>query len=375
MGYVLAIGLASSAVIDVAVGFRLRGVLANARSAARLQLAGSILCAAAFVSVFAGFWIPMEARFAYAVAAGIAFRVAYAFYDIPQNALMALATADGEARDRLAATRIWFSGAATLLVALAVGPLIAARDADGAALFLKLSCVIAAPAVLAAGVLTWRIERAASRFGTQASVSDLPASRLTPAFGLMIALMVITSLFTPLYAKVEPFFAAYVLQSPTLGGAIILSMAAGLALGQPLWARTCARFGRTSTLGIAAVFQVLALTAALPFSGSIAVLIVTGFVFGMGNGGVGMVLWGAFSAVAARDARGRESIVYGYFTATAKLSLAVGGLGLGAALGLFDYRGDEASHLMWLMMGVPLVGAIACLLVAVLWSRAKMPSR
>lgn len=375
MGYVLAIGLASSAAMDVVVGHRLKGVLEDARSAARLQLLGAVLCAGGFVAVFAGFWIPVEARFAYAVAAGLAFRATYALYDIPQGALMALATADGEARDRLAATRIWFSGAATLLIALSVGPLIAARGEDGAALFLWLSCLVAAPAVLAAGVLTWRISRAAAQARTLEAPAEPGRARLTPAFGLMIALMVITSLFTPLYAKVEPFFAAYVLRSPTLGGVIIVAMAAGLALGQPIWGRSCARLGRTRTLVIAALFQIVALTVALPFSGTPAALIVTGFVFGMGNGGVGMVLWAAFSAVVARDARGHESIAYGYFTATAKLTLAIGGLGLGAALSRFDYQGEEARRLLDLMLGVPLVGAITCLLVAAVWSRAAMPQR
>lgn len=374
MGLVLAIGLALSAAIDAVVGMRLGARLSDARAAARLQLFGSIFCAGAFVAVFAGFWAPPDLRFVYALTTGILFRVAYAFYDIPQNTLMALATADGPSRDRLAATRIWFSGGATLVIALAVAPMIAAQDADGAALFLKLSALIAAPAILAAGLLAWRLRRASARTTDEPTAVAAPF-RPTPAFGLLMALMAITSLFTPLYAKVEPFFAAHVLQSPTLGGAIILIMAAGLTLGQPMWAWLAVRKGRTVTLSVAALAQVVALSAALILSGSIGVLVVAAFVFGMGNGGVGMVLWAAFSAVATRDAGGREAAAYGLFTAMAKLCLAIGGMGLGLALGLFDYEAHEAPRLAWLMLGVPLIGAFAVLVVALAWRRLAVPER
>ncbi|WP_293353626.1 MFS transporter [Phenylobacterium sp.] len=86
-------------------------------------------------------------------------------------------------------------------------------------------------------------------------------------------------------------------------------------------------------------------------------LTVAAFLFGLGSGGVGMVLWGAFSDVVARDARGREGMAYGVFTATAKVALAMGGLGLGAALESFDYRDVESDGLLGLMSLIPAGGA------------------
>ncbi|OYX17157.1 MAG: hypothetical protein B7Z07_00560 [Sphingomonadales bacterium 32-67-7] len=112
MGIVLATGFLISAVIDLAVGFGLGNRLTTASSAGRLQFVGALFCSASLVAVFLGAWIPMEFRFGYAIATGIAFRLGFAAYDIPQNALMALATADPHSRLRIASARIWFSGAA-----------------------------------------------------------------------------------------------------------------------------------------------------------------------------------------------------------------------------------------------------------------------
>lgn len=92
MGIVLAAGFLVSALIDIAVGVGLQRRLANARAASRVQFVGALICTVALALVFLGALMPQEARFVYAIAAGIAFRFAFAAYDIPQNALMTLAT-------------------------------------------------------------------------------------------------------------------------------------------------------------------------------------------------------------------------------------------------------------------------------------------
>lgn len=370
MGVVLALGLGASALIDIAVGGRLAHLMPDARAAGRLQFIGAILCAVAFAGVFAGFWIPAEHRFAYALLASLAFRLAYALYDVPQNALMTLATRDARTRDRVAATRIWFSGLATLAVASAIAPLLAEQGADGAVLYMGLAAALAAPAILGAGALDRVLRHATAPLEAEPAPGD---RRLRPSrvFWLMMALMAITSLATPLFSKVEPFFAVYVLRSPAMGGAIVASMAVGILAAQPLWPLVARRLSRPAVLAIGAGFQVAGLGLIVVPQAPAVGLMLAAFLFGVGNGGVGMALWAGFSDVASRDAPGREALAFGLFTALAKLCLAAGGLGLGLSLAVSDYRAPDSLILPILMAGVPAMGAVLVLAVAALWSRAR----
>lgn len=374
MGVVLAVGLAASAVIDVLIGARLGRLMPNACAAGRLQLIGAILCALAFCTVFAGFWAPVEFRFAYAMAASLAFRFAYAVYDVPQNALMTLATPDAASRNRIAATRIWFSGLATLIVAAAVAPMLAARDDGDLPFYLYLAVGMSVPAVAAAAILDRILRRAKTRTNRQPAPEHPGRLRPSAVFWLMMALMAVTSLATPLFAKVEPFFAAYVLKSPALGGVIAASMAIGIIAGQPFWPAMTRRILLPGALAVAAAIQLTGLAMMVLPDVSVAVLVLAAFLFGIGNGGVGMALWAGFSDVTAREAPGREGFVFGLFSGLAKLCLALGAFGLGHVLGGLDYRGDDSCILVWLMAGAPAVGAATCLLIAWAWRCREYPT-
>lgn len=371
MGVVLGLGLIVSAAIDFIIAMNFHRTLSSAAAAGRLQFLGSILCAGAFLGVFLGFWIPASASFAYALVAGLAFRVAYAIFDLPQNALMALATSDSASRDRVASTRIWFSGVAILIVALAVGPLVADPGSSaGAMRYLLLALLVGVPAVVGAGALARVVNRGDVVLRLPADKPDFP--RLPAAFWLMVALMVVTSLATPIFSKLEPYLAGFVIRSPLWGGVIITAMALGIVLGQPIWAMLCRRRPRAVVMIAAAGAQIVALLGFLVWpidqqSG----LAVAAFVFGLGNGGVGMVLWGAFSETVARSAKGREGLFYASFTATAKVTLGIGGLGLGAVLALIDYRGSESPTIVTLMTTIPAAGAVVIVLIGAIWLRLE----
>lgn len=381
MGIVLGLGLIVSAGIDVIIATRFRRTLSNTAATGRLQFVGSVLCALAFLGVFLGFWIPASFGFAYALAAGLAFRVAFALFDLPQNALMALATSDSAGRDRVASTRIWFSGVAILVVALAVGPLVADLESSaGAIRYLVLAILVGVPAVIGSAALAHVVSR------TDPAVPEMSPERVDAAafprpsavFSLLIILMVVTSLATPIFSKLEPYFASFVIRSPLWGGVIISAMALGVVLGQPAWALLCRRQSRAGVMVGAAGAQIVSLLwfliwpvdQPIGFAGA-------AFVFGLGNGGVGMVLWGAFSDTVARAAKGQEGLSYAAFTATAKVTLGLGGLGLGAALALIDYRGSESAILVTLMTTVPATGAVVIVLIGMVWLRLErgLPAR
>jgi glycoside/pentoside/hexuronide:cation symporter, GPH family len=361
MGVVLATGFLVSAVIDLIVGFGLEQRLTTARSASRLQLGGAMFCSASLIAVFLGAWVPVEARFGYALAAGIVFRLGFATYDIPQNALMALATIDRASRLRMASTRIWFSGTATLLVATTVGPLIASRGLHDAVPFLLgLSVLFAIAAISSA----WLLARLMG--GLQAAPAPRPgirsAHRPLPAdFRLLLLVMVATSIFTPAFGKLEPYFAAYTLRSAWWGSGVIVLMATGIVIGQPVWARLCARLSSGLVMLFNALLQMTALAAfwqigpAHPAASAAAA-----FLFGLGNGGVGMVQWAAFSETVARLGPGRTGLSYGLFAATSKISLAAGGALLAAVLDRIDFRSPGSADLAVAMAVIPGIGALLC---------------
>ncbi|MDE8650701.1 MFS transporter [Novosphingobium sp. H3SJ31-1] len=365
MGIVLATGFLVSAAVDLIVGRWLERRLTTAASASRIQLVGAVLCSASLIAVFVGAWMPVELRFGYALAAGIAFRLGYAAYDIPQNALMALATADAHGRLRVASTRIWFSGMATLIVAAAIGPLIASRDQPEAVVFLVgLTVLFATVAIGSAWLLAQLLH------GQEPALPEAGAAlaRGHPSvdFWLLLLVMVATSVFTPVFGKLEPYFATYTLRSAWWGGVVIILTAAGIVAGQPIWLHLCARVSGGVVMLFNALLQIAALTAfwligsAFPAASAAAA-----FLFGLGNGGVGMVQWAAFSETVARLGPGRMGLSYGLFAAVGKLSLAVGSLLLAAALTRIDFRGPDGTDLVFLMAAIPGTGALCCGLVGI----------
>lgn len=373
MGIVIATGFLVSAVIDIAVGAGLQRRLRTASSAARLQLVGAALCSLTLVAVFLGAWLPQEVRFGYAIAAGIAFRLAFAAYDIPQNALMALGTPDAESRLRVASTRIWFSGAATLLVAAVVGPLVVRGGGDGVMLLLIMAALFAVIALGSAFFLARILRDAGPAVATEPQ--PLPADTPVPReFWLLLGVMVATSLFTPAFGKLEPYFAAFTLRSAWWGGAVIILMALGIVVGQPMWLRLCGQMRSGTVMLIAALVQLVALVAFGTLGGMNAVVAAAAaFVFGLGNGGVGMVQWAAFSETVSRIGPARTGISYGLFAATAKIALAGGGLLIAMALARIDYRVSEGAALVPLMAAVPAAGAICCACIGIALARQPRP--
>jgi Na+/melibiose symporter-like transporter len=365
MGLVLVSGFLVSAIIDVSVGLSLQRWLQNAPAAGWLQVAGAVLSSAALAATFLVVWVPDHARFAAAIGLGIAFRLAFATYDIPQNALMSLATLDRETRLRVASTRVWFSGAATLIVAASVGPMIAhAGSADGPSFLLGLSLTFSVVAILAAAALAAQLARGGAAFGNE-PLAPLVGWRPSRAFWLLVAVSVITTLFTPTFAKLEAYFAAFTLQSAGWGGTIMFAMALGIVAGQPAWVKLARTWSSARVMIVAAIVQIAGLVgfwaagAAVPIASASAA-----FVFGVGNGGIGTVQWHAFSEIVAREAPRHAGLAYGLFVGSGKLGLAAGAALIGGALAAWDYRDPTSAMLIILMTVMPTCGAVLLCLVA-----------
>ena len=371
MGLVLVSGFLVSSIIDVSTGLSLQRWLQDAPTAGRLQVAGAALSSIALAVTFLVVWVPADARFGAAIGLGIAFRLAFAIYDIPQNALMSLATIDRETRLRVASTGIWFSGAATLLVAASVGPMIAqAGSADGPWFLLGLSLAFSVVAILAAAMLAARLARGGTVCGA-AAPSPAPSTsagwRPSRAFWLLVAVSVITTVFTPAFAKLEAYFAAFTLQSASWGGTIMIAMALGIVAGQPMWVKLARTRSSARVMTVAALVQIVGLVgfwsagAAVPLVSAAA-----GFMFGLGNGGVGTVQWHAFSDIVAREAPRHAGLAYGLFVGIGKLGLAAGAALIAGALEVWDYRDPASAMLVTLMTAIPACGAALLVMLAML---------
>ena len=379
MGVVLATGFLASAFIDILAGIGLKRRLTTARSAGDTQLAGAILSSIALLLVFVSSWLPDHIQFVYSLLAGLAFRIGFAFYDIPQNALMALAPTSSASRMRFAATRILFSGLATLVIAATVGLLVAAQaERRGSYFLLTIASLFAVMAISGAWHFA-RLLRGVWPGSDTVSLSRWTApSKLPPFqrdFWLLLCLMFVTSCFTPVFSKVEPYFVAYVLRSPLWGGSVIMSMAMGILLGQPFWLSASGRASPERVMFWAALLQLIGLLAFWLSSSSHPVaLTLSAFVFGLGNGGVGMMLWGSFSGTVARMGSRYAAISYGVFTAVSKVANAGGILLLGFVLARIDFRQSDALQMVVLMTAVPAVGAILIMLIGVGLSSRKSSS-
>lgn len=365
MGLVLVSGFLVSAIIDLVMGLSLQRWLHNAKTASRLQVVGAVISSMALTATFVVAWVPFEQRFAVAIALGIAFRFAFATYDIPQNALMSLATIDRETRLRVASTRIWFSGAATLLVAASVGPMVAQTGATSGPWFLLMqSLAFSCVAIVAAAALSAQLANVGDVSGVGAAIPYV-AWRPSRVFWLMVAVSAVTTAFTPTFAKLEAYFAAYTLQSAWWGGLIIVAMALGIVVGQPAWVKLARAHSSARVIALAAGVQIAGLAAFWLVGGAMpSVSAVAAFVFGLGNGGVGTVQWHAFSDVVARETPHRAGLAYGVFTAVGKLGFAAGAAIIAVSLDAGEYRDPDSGLILNLMILLPVCGAFALLLIA-----------
>ena len=372
MGTVLAAGFLVSAAIDIVVGIKLQRWLTSPALTGRAQLVGAAASSTLLLAVFAGAWVQPEMRYGYALLAGIGFRFAFALYDIPQNVLMALATTDSVSRVRLASTRIWFSGAATLVVAGAVGPIVAAGN-NSVTILMTLAASFSVVAVLTAAILVIVLSQPAEDRATVAMPRK--SWRPEPEFWLLICASLITTIFTPAFAKLEPYFAIYVVDSAWWGGLVIILMAIGILIGQPFWLHLCARGTTAHVMMFAAVLQIVALVAFwttgpyLPLAASFAA-----FVFGLGNGGVGMAQWAALSETVARGDPARAGVAYGMFLASNKIGLAAGGLLIAAMLDGASLRDAGDASLTTLMAFIPAIGAVLLVLNAAAFLAVRRPA-
>jgi Na+/melibiose symporter-like transporter len=374
MGAVLAGGLLLSGATDVVIGRAMRERLSCTRSAAGLQAWGCVFASLALLGLFMAPLAPDGVRLGWVIATLLAFRVAYSVYDTPQNALMTLATTDAWSRSRVAALRVATSGLAALLLAAAILPFLASDAFSGterrAALFVWLGVAMTA---IGLGTAVWLRHALSGREAGAPPSSEPPVPggagdwpaivALAPLYGMAFAFPLGMSAF----AKLEPYYVTYVIASPVWAGALAIAGSCGVLLSQLAWERVLRRLERRrafAILSLALLVSALAfgLAARTPWAAAAAAGLI-----GVASGGLNQLIWSTVAEEAATRGRAQVGLIYGVFTAVSKAAPALGGLGLGALLGRFDYREAGADGLILLITGFPMLGAATCAVIALSW--------
>ncbi len=384
MGQVLAGSFIFSAVVDPIVGQSLGRRAQSVWQASRLQAFGAIISGVSLLLFSATGFVPAPLRFGYALGASCAFRLAYAFYDVPQNAILSLASAAPTVRMGLSAIRIVGSGVATLVVALTAANLIGSATGLGADRFLWLSLVFAVLGAISAIALynhTPRSQPPTAIVGNEDSaVASGGAWRLIAILGVTAVVAGAFSVFT----RMEPYFTRAVLADRSTRMFVLALMALGGATSQPLWTAIARRSS------FSAAFSASALTAAI---GAVAfvfgvgrntgLIAFGGFFLSAGHSGLGMLLWTVFAEVVANGRRSRyipnPSFAFAILTSVIKVAAAGSILVVSYLLAGIDYHSAKVAaswSLLAPMAAGPLIGAVICIIAGpYLWARDERPRR
>src|ERR1700736_3975768 len=129
MALILSGSLVLNAAADLVVGRYLSYRVETAAAAGRTQFRAALFSVCAFCAFGCAGLVPAPARFGFAIVAIIAFRLSYPFFDIPQNALLALTTSNDSERARVSSYRFIFGGVANIALASSFGPLLQGQRA------------------------------------------------------------------------------------------------------------------------------------------------------------------------------------------------------------------------------------------------------
>jgi len=363
MGWVIALGLLVAAMLDPLVDRVFSARLATAHGAARLQLIGACLSAITLTAMFTGNHIAESARLGFVITTALAFRLAYALYDQPQNAMISLATRSAEDRTTVSAYRLVLSGLGALVIA-AIAATLASRDSQGGtsadARYFVTALLLSICAVASAAMLD-RIRGTTPSLPIRVPSSGPRWTSLPSASGMPLGLAFIIALTVPIFSKAQPYLVGRATSSVLWGTLIGGAVPVGAILAQPLWralAKRCSR--RYVTTVAAAILAAAGLSFWVAALASPATAVIAAFFVGVGNGGIAITVWAAFGDSVARPA-GQPGWNFGLLTASIKIGLAAGIVGFGLLLDHTDPAVPKGEPLVTVMAIGPIMGGLGCL--------------
>jgi GPH family glycoside/pentoside/hexuronide:cation symporter len=328
------------------------------------------------------FWLPSDQSLvnaAYLLVALFGFRTAYALLDVPHNALLAHMPVNSAMRMRLAGMRFFFSSLGGLVVATTVAPQFEEAASPATRGALMTMSMVAAVLLCLTAWQSLRPSREAIAERDHASDPLSPSRYMAAIFRNDAALLylVLAGLFaatTPLFAKILPYYLAYVSDHSTSLAALLTALTMGQILAMPVWTLLLSRF-QPALIGTVALsgltVSLLVQIPAMEAKSALAVLVTASVGFFLG--GAVQVIWGLSGDVADRIAQESGMRVDGgvlaFLTLVQKAALGFGAIAAGIALEASGFesgiqQGVPATRMIQVVaMFMPAFGAFATALI------------
>lgn len=305
------------------------------------------------------------------------FRAGYTLIDVPHNALMAKASADSRMRSRIAGLRFVFSSLASLILALAIAPLVSRSESLSPYGLFLFACFAGS---VSAGIVTlsWCAVRRADMAGARErgpvpNVHGLLRALLNNRnYLIVLSLSGLAALTLPLFAKSLLYITRYVMAAPELASSGLTMMILGQFVGLPFWMSLSHSRENQTALGGAHLVLVMATAgfALVGTSGPTAFLVLCA-VIGIAASGIYSVIW-AMLADCVEDGQARtgnrvEAMLFALATLVQKSAIGLGAALFGAGLSLSGYEpGLKADPLVkgtmvGFAVGAPFFGSVLCL--------------
>lgn len=354
MGAVMAGSLLVNGVMDGLIGRRARRTPGGLATGLRRQGLHAGLACLFFMGFCATPLFGPDQRLPWAVATILAFRMAYACVDVPQNAAVSVISDDVDARCVLLSRRNIASALANLAVGVVAGGLLIHGRGIGLWLAWAGSVSILACATAA------RLQRLAPRarndgrgFADPTHLPIPPVGQELAPFGALLASLAVLMFACSSFRSFEPYYAAYVGK----GIGLMAAAAIGGMVSQPLWVACRRCLGMRATLAIIASLLILAaLTVMGAWRTDRIGIVIVGVNFGAGTSGLWLMLWTNMLAHAATDhAMARAGI----FTCLSKLAQGAAMLLLGTVMAASAYRTSLAN--VWSAPSLLMAGSLAAM--------------
>ncbi|MDY7524575.1 MFS transporter [Sphingomonas sp. 10B4] len=367
VGWVLALSFLLSGALDIAVGTAFRRQLSTIAACSRLQLTGAITAAAALLLLFSVPALHPAMPLLLAASAILLFRLAYAFVDLPQNAMLSLLV-QSDARMSLASLRLVASGLAALTIGAWASAIVYSPASHRSLLLILTALPLAAITIGSSAHLRRRVLASPGAKTPPIAKPFAVAGRLPVAVWRLVGVMLVINFAAPVFTRMLPYYAAYQIHDPLLGSSAIAFVSLGALAGPPIWYGLLR--ARSAEIHIVACALSLAAAAGLfglaGWTGGPALVVIAGLL-GLGAGGPGMAIWSAFGQIVADAGRGREGLAYGLFTAAAKVALALDAIGMGWLMSDPTFREPSSPRLLLYMTLPSIIAGVTAALLVLVW--------
>ncbi|MFG1704629.1 MFS transporter [Nonomuraea sp. M3C6] len=317
-------------------------------------LAGACTLPIAFFLVFAG---PPLTGVPAALYVGVCFMAtatAYALFEVPYKAMPGEMTHDYHERTSLLQWRMIFIGAATAISGVLAPAIVTSQGGNGTLGSYRLMAVTIAVILL--------VSMFGSFFGTaRAPMTGAPeadrggwreqfaAIKGNPAFVWITALACTQMLAVSMMLAAAPYFAAYIIGTPTATQTLFAALVGPMLLTMPLWVRLSKRFDKRGAMILAALMfgGGTAATMATPIFGVVYAHVMI-LLVGVGIAGVELLLFSMLADVIAVDAaqtgKRRAGVLTGLWTAIESGVSSFGALIFGVILSVAGFVESEPSR-------------------------------